>query len=141
RWKEVTAPGQPLNLAEINAKIDELLPVISEAMVRENNRWNTLGDDYDYNITEMKSWLSARMVWLNTKLANAGDCMDPSLPPLVISKIPYHPVPYTGIECNDLEFIEITNNGNQAVDLTGIYFRELGMSYQFPANASIGPNE
>jgi hypothetical protein len=35
------------------------------------------------------------------------------------------------------EFIEITNNGDEEVNLTGMYFRELGVTYQFPDNAHI----
>ena len=36
-----------------------------------------------------------------------------------------------------LEFIEITNNGDEEVDLTGVYFRELGITYSFPDHAQI----
>ena len=35
------------------------------------------------------------------------------------------------------EFIEITNNGDEEVDLTGMYFRELGVTYSFPDHAII----
>jgi hypothetical protein len=47
-------------------------------------------------------------------------------------------MPVDKLESDDLEFIEITNNSNQTVNLTGIYFSELGVSYQFPANSNIG---
>ena len=36
------------------------------------------------------------------------------------------------VEGNKLEFIQINNNGDEDVDLTGIYLRELGVTYQFP---------
>ena len=35
------------------------------------------------------------------------------------------------------EFIEITNNSDEEVDLTGMYFRELGVTYTFPEHAHI----
>jgi hypothetical protein len=40
---------------------------------------------------------------------------------------------------DELEYIEITNNGNQVVPLTGIYFRGTGLVCQIPANSSLGP--
>ncbi len=47
-------------------------------------------------------------------------------------------MPFGNFESDELEFIEITNNGNQNVNLTGFYFSQLGISYQFPANSNIG---
>ena len=38
-------------------------------------------------------------------------------------------------------FIEITNNGDTEVDLTGIYFRELGVTYGFPVGATLAAHE
>ena len=63
------------------------------------------------------------------------------MPPLVISKIHYHPEDYWAIDGDRLEFIEITNHGDATVDLTGIYFRELGISYVFPAGSSVEGHE
>ena len=60
---------------------------------------------------------------------------------MVISKINYHPQDYGNIDGEHLEFIEITNNGDDAVDLTGIYFRELGISYSFPVGSSMEGHE
>jgi len=42
-------------------------------------------------------------------------------------------------EQDDLEYIEITNTGDQTADLTGIYFAGTGLVFQFPPNSSIGP--
>jgi hypothetical protein len=53
----------------------------------------------------------------------------------------YHPsasIEFT--DADDLEYIEITNNGDQTVDLTGVYFAGTGLVYQFPPNSSIGPS-
>jgi len=43
-------------------------------------------------------------------------------------------------DTDDLEFIEITNNCDETVDLTGIYFGGTGFVYQFPADSMLGPN-
>jgi hypothetical protein len=59
----------------------------------------------------------------------------------VISKINYHPSP-TGSypDDDDLEFIEIHNNSDMTVNLTGIYFRGTGLSYVFPSETTLGPH-
>lgn len=46
-----------------------------------------------------------------------------------------------GIDGEEFEFIEITNNGDNEVDLTGVYFRELGITYRFPNGSNIAPHE
>ena len=63
------------------------------------------------------------------------------MPPLVISKIHYHPMDWWGIDGDHLEFVEISNNGDETVDLTGVYFRELGLTYQFPDGATLAGHE
>ena len=83
-------------------------------------------------VNNMKNWLQLRTDWLNQNIGSYDGCSDVDLPPLVISKIHYHPMDWWNIDGNLLEFIEITNNGDEEVDLTGIYFRELGISYQLP---------
>jgi hypothetical protein len=60
------------------------------------------------------------------------------VPSLVISGINYNPGTSEEFpESDDQEFIEITNTGTEAIDLTGVYLSELGVSYQFPADATI----
>jgi hypothetical protein len=85
----------------------------------------------------MKNWLQQRTNWLNQNIGSFDGCSDVDLPPLVISKIHYHPMDWWNIDGDLFEFIEITNNGDEEVDLTGVYFRELGVTYQFPDNAHI----
>ena len=83
----------------------------------------------------MKVWIENRIDWMNNNIGSSDNCEDVSVPNLVISKIHYNPVDDGEYVSEDLEFIEITNNSNQSVNLTGYYLRELGISYQFPANA------
>ena len=48
--------------------------------------------------------------------------------------------PVGSMDSSDFEFIEIKNTGNQLVNLTGIYFNGLGLSYQFPSNSTLAAN-
>lgn len=139
RWLEVSASGQPLNYTVLSNRIDQLVQLIAEAEEREQAKWNTVGD-FAERISSLKNWLLLRTNWLNSKLNNYQACANISVPPLVISKINYHPSPSGSYESDSLEYIEITNNGNVAVNLTGIYFSQLGMSYQFPVNSTIAAN-
>jgi hypothetical protein len=136
RWNELTAANRPLNFDEISDEIDRLVALVSEAMLRENARWRTI-PNHSSEIVNMKSWIQNRINWLNNKLSNFTACSNPAIPQLVISKINYHPAPEDEYSGRDLEFIEITNNSNQTINLTGIYFSELGISYQFPANSTL----
>lgn len=140
RWKEVTASNQPLNYNVISGKIDAVVSLISEAAVRENTRWNTVGN-LQNNADAMKGWLQVRINWMNSKLTDFQSCANPNLAPLVITKIHYNPLKEQDKESNDLEYISITNNSNQSYSLTGFYFQALGISYQFPPNTTIAANQ
>ena len=89
----------------------------------------------------MKTWLQNRYAWLNNEWPLSGNCIPQELPPLVISKINYHPQSQQGFNADELEFIGIVNNSEDTVDAAGVYFRELGISYTFPANSLIAPHE
>ena len=136
RWFELTEPGQPLNYDFVCNRIDEIDALIAEAIPRDNQRWNQMNQHAQY-VNNMKNWLQLRTDWLNQNIGSYDGCSDVDLPPLVISKIHYHPMDWWNIDGDLFEFIEITNNGDEEVDLTGVYFRELGVTYQFPDNAYI----
>ena len=136
RWFELTEPGQPLNYDFVCNRIDEIDALLTEAIARDNQRWNQMNQHTQY-VNNMKTWIQQRINWLNNNIGSDQGCSDIDLPPLVISKIYYHPMDWWGIDGDKLEFIEITNNGDDEVDLTGIYFRELGITYQFPDNAHL----
>jgi spore coat protein CotH len=140
RWFELTEPGQPLNYDRVCSRIDEIDELISEAVARDNQRWNQMNQHTTY-VNNMKTWLQQRTNWLNQNMGSTSSCDDVDLPPLVISKIHYHPMDYWGIDGEEFEFIEITNNGDNEVDLTGVYFRELGITYRFPNGSNIAPHE
>jgi spore coat protein CotH len=136
RWFELTEPGQPLNYDFVCNRIDEIDALITEAVARDNQRWNQMNQHTQY-VNNMKTWIQQRINWLNNNIGSDQACSDVDLPPLVISKIHYHPMDWWNIDGDLFEFIEITNNGDDEVDLTGIYFRELGITYQFPDNAHV----
>ena len=140
RWHELTNAGQPLNYAEVNARIDAIDGLITEAIGRDNQRWGEM-TGHTYSVQQLKNWIQQRIDWLTQNIGPHDHCAEVELPPLVISKIHYHPQDYWGISGDRLEFIEISNNGDEQVSLSGVYFRELGISYSFPPLSSIGPRE
>ena len=140
RWNELNQPGQPLDYVEVCALIDEIDDWILEAIGRDNQRWNQMLSHAN-SVNQTKNWLQQRINWLNANVGSCEACTDVEVPPLVISKINYHPEDWWGIDGERLEFIEISNNGDEDVDLTGIYFRELGVSYCFPAEAVLPARE
>ena len=136
RWFELTEEGMPLDYNLISNRIDKIDAEIAEAISRDNQRWNQMSQHAQY-VNNMKNWLQLRIDWLNDHIGSSQGCSDVDLPPLVISKIHYHPQDWWSIDGDHLEFIEITNNGDDEVDLTGIYFRELGLTYQFPEGSHL----
>ena len=140
RWNTLTAEGEPLNYGTIIDEIDALGNLLAEAKMRENQRWNTL-NNYNQEITDLKAWLQQRIAWINLHLESAEECAFSEVPNLVISEINYHPEDIGDIKGDDLEFIALVNNSESTVNLTGIYFRTLGISYQFPIGATIAPHE
>ena len=140
RWFEVTAVGNPLNYNTICARMDEIDELISEGVARDNQRWNRMGQ-HTSEVQAMKTWLQNRYNWLNSHIGSYNNCDDIDLPPLVISKIHYHPADLDTINGNKLEFIQINNNGDEDVDLTGFYLRELGITYNFPAGSRLAARD
>jgi hypothetical protein len=121
---------------------------LSESQVRELQRWPpqegwpTVADQTD-NIAAMKNWIQNRIDWINSKIGSPLNCLNSSVPDLVISKIHYNPQDdvNAGFSSKELEFIEITNNSSQNINLTGFYIRELGISYQFPVDSMVSGNQ
>lgn len=137
RWNELTQSGAPWNLNAIYALIDTTVVLINEAMLREDQRWNTI-PNFSGEISNLKSWLALRIPWMTTHLGSFSACQNVPVPPLVISKINYHPATSVSFPDEDLlEFIEITNAGLQTIDLSGVYFSGTGLGYQFPAGTQL----
>lgn len=140
RWFELTETNEPLHYETIENLIDETVNLIAESQIREQIRWESV-DTHLENVAEMKVWIQNRISWINSHIGSSANCENVNTPALVISKIHYNPLDDGGFVSKDLEFIEITNNTNQTVNLTGFYIKELGISYQFPANSMIQANQ
>jgi hypothetical protein len=139
RWNELIAPGMPLNLSTLEAFIDMTADSISEAAARDYQRWNKIGS-LTQRIIALKSFIAERISWITANIGPYYACSDVSVPDLVITKIMYHPLPTAQYpDDDDLEFLEIRNNGNTTVNMSGFYFPGTGFIYQFPANSTIGP--
>ncbi|MFT5243638.1 MAG: hypothetical protein ACJA1H_002135 [Glaciecola sp.] len=141
RFDELTQIGEPLSYDYISDLIDSNTALISEALIREDERWDTI-DDFPGEITNMKSWIQERITWMTNNLGDFSNCNAVQTPSLVITKIDYNPQETVAFpESDDLEFIEIQNTGSTVVDLTGVYLVKLGVSYQFLQNATIAAGE
>ena len=140
RWHELTDDDQPLNSESVFAFIDEAIVPITDAIMRDCQRWGKI-DHHESNIDSMKTWITNRINWINTKLDSYEQCENESVPNLVISRINYNPKQTEMTSPDRLEFIEITNNSDEQVNLTGIYFGGLGLSYVFPINSSLLPHK
>ena len=140
RWFEITAEGNPLNYNELCNRIDEIDELITEAVGRDNQRWHKM-TQHASEVQAMKTWIQQRINWLNEHIGSYNNCDDVDLPPLVISKIHYHPMDAEPFDGNQLEFIQINNNSDNEIDLTGIYLRELGITYQFPNGSHLAARD
>tara|TARA_B110001469_G_C9648945_1_gene330158 strand:- start:6504 stop:9107 length:2604 start_codon:yes stop_codon:yes gene_type:complete len=137
RWQELTATGMPLNSVELFAFIDATELIISEAVVRQETHSGTTGE-FDLQIIDIKDFITERIAWISGQLTDTSLCATITTPPLVISKINYNPlVDNPDLDSEDFEFIELTNNSDAPIDLTGIYFGGLGFVYQFADGESI----
>ncbi|HKK42320.1 MAG TPA: CotH kinase family protein [Bacteroidales bacterium] len=133
RWKQLTGAGQALNPVVIDSLIDSGDSTISEAVVRENARWGTSLYHED-EVQKIKTFIRQRETWMTSNLGSCDACSNDYVPKLVIDKIMYFPdSTLTYPSSKDQEFIEITNAGEHAADLTGLYFSGTGFVYQFPA--------
>ena len=139
RWFEVTAPGMPMNYAVICDRIDEIDEWIAEGVARDNQRWHQM-NQHASEVQAMKTWIQQRINWLNQNIGSTNSC-NADIPPLVISRIHYHPADTLGIDGKQLEFIQINNNGDDVVDLTGVYLSELGITYSFPNGSHLAARD
>ena len=98
----------PLNSLEIFTLIDETATLITEAVERQETITGTTGE-FDQQIIDIKNFITERITWLSNELTDTSLCDNVSTPPLVISKINYHPLVDAALNSDDFEFIEIRN--------------------------------
>ncbi|MGE5356322.1 MAG: CotH kinase family protein [Deltaproteobacteria bacterium] len=140
RWNELRSPGNVFDISKMNNLLDSAKILVAEASVNENQRWGTV-PDLNNDIQKIKSFLSARINWMNQQFSPTTSCENVIVPPIVISKIHYKPAVSNDYPVSwSQEFIEISNTSSQEQDLTGLFFSGTGFSYQFPVNARIKAN-
>jgi CotH kinase protein/Lamin Tail Domain len=139
RWFDLTQTGKPLNQTSLNTLIDGTIVLITEAMAREQVRWNTIPNNA-LEISNLKTWVTSRITWVNANIGSPSACLNVVTPPLVITKINYNPTVSGSLSSNNQEFVQITNTGSTPVNLSGIYFLQLGTTYQFPYNSTVAAN-
>jgi hypothetical protein len=106
-------------------------------VAREEVRWGTIGD-HQHAVKFLKDWIHLRVPWMTNHLGSFDICDNVTVPPLVLSRINYHPgTSVTFPDEDDLEFLDITNTGTYDINLTGIYFGGTGLVYQFPAGVTL----
>ncbi len=139
RWNELIQPGMPLNPSAITTFIDQTVSITGEAVIRDYALWGTTGS-YQQQINNIKFFINTRIAWITSNIGPYSECASVPVPPLVITKINYNPAASVEFpQSEDLEFIEITNNGDQTIDMTGIYFGGTGFVYQFPVSSVLHP--
>jgi hypothetical protein len=137
RWNELIMPAQPLNPITIDNFIDQTVSLTGEAVVRNYSAWD-IDENYQQQIADIKSFIDTRISWMTSFLGSYSECSNIQVPQVIINKINYHPsASFEFPESEDLEFIELLNNGDQPADMTGIYFGGTGLVYQFPAGSLI----
>ena len=137
RWNQLILSDQPLKHSNLVILIDNTVNYISEATVRENAKWGTI-PNHAAEIFNLKVFLYFRTNWISSHIGSFSACNAVTTPALVIDKINFNPATSSNFPVsNDLEFIEIKNTGATTINLTGIYFKELGITFKFPANSTI----
>ncbi len=140
RWNELIGPGGVLSADSVFSLIDNTAILITEATDRNNFLWGN-GADMASGISDMKSWINNRISWMNVNMAVSGGCPALENPNLVISKIMYHPDSLPAFpNPKDYEFLEITNNSDKIINLSGYYFAGTGFTYVFPPYSVVGPH-
>ncbi len=139
RWNELLGPGMPLNRTVRDSFIDETVALISEAVVRDCQRWGKIAN-HGTRIAAIKSFMQERVTWITANIGSYSSCSNITVPQLAITKINYHPAISTEFPDSDaMEFLEIRNTGTTTVNLSGVYFTGTGLVYQFPSNSTLGP--
>jgi hypothetical protein len=91
RWQALRAPGAPLDVANIDAKIAAFAGEIAAAKRRDEARWGTVGKyvwpnnyvgaTWSDEVTYLRAWIRRRLAWLDANLP--GSCAGEPTPPAV----------------------------------------------------------
>ena len=124
RWE--SARQQSLSLSRVNTLIDSVVNLLTEAQPRQHTRWPILGEyvwpnpqpiptSYAGEISALKSWLKARLEWIDLALPNGGQCGDWPLDQPGSIAVDVYPNPFRGSGQ-----LYIQSRQNQTVDIEAI---------------------
>jgi hypothetical protein len=128
RWE--SARENTLSLTRINTLIDSVVSLLAEAQPRQHTRWPILGEyvwpnpqpiptTYAGEISALKSWIRARMEWIDLSLPNGGRCGDWPLDQPGSIVVNAYPNPFQGsgqlyIQSRRSQVVDI-----EAIDISG----------------------
>jgi hypothetical protein len=91
RWRDLRAAGKPLDVAQIEARIDKFVAHIKAAKMRDLAKWkniplwvwpnNYVGGSWDDEVKYLKYWIRRRLSWMDANLG--GACATKPAPPAV----------------------------------------------------------
>ncbi|MEZ5013394.1 MAG: CotH kinase family protein [Chitinophagales bacterium] len=142
RWNTLRAG--PLSSDSLNAWIDAQVAYIGDAVERNEDTWNVIGNwvwpnyyvgpSYASEINYFKLWLNARLAWMDTHMPGDPDAEaeTTALETISITEFNYNSDDFN--PSND--WVELHNYGNATVDLSG-----WTLSDETPFNNYVIPNE
>jgi hypothetical protein len=123
RYQELRKPGGPLDVVQMEAKLDAFEKHITRAKVRDQMKWNNIGR-YSWpnnyvgvtwadEIRYLKYWTRRRLAWMDASLP--GTCttqpMPATVPQMTINEPVKEAAARTGICCSgSAKYINIENN-------------------------------
>ena len=146
RFSQLSAPNKPLNVTYIHQFIDSTATIIQDATARDYARWGTempfKRKSFNEEIVYLKNFITQRSAWMTSTLGSFSACASSTVPNVVINEIMFSPKTSTNFTDADAqEFIELKNAGTTVVNLTGVYFKGVGLGYQFPPNTTLAPGQ
>jgi CotH kinase protein len=121
RWKQLRQTS--LGLSHLNFLIDSVASLTTEARQRHFQRWPVLGQyvwpnpepiatSYEGEIETLKTWLAARLKWMDANIPNTGACSDYPAGVKESVIILLYPVPFS-----DKENIIVQSRQNQTINI------------------------
>ena len=128
RWK--AARQNSLSLTRVNQLIDSVNNLLSESQQRHFTRWPILGQyvwpnpnpiptTYAGEISQLRSWISTRLDWIDNNLPNTGACADWPTGKQGTMIVSAYPNPFSGSGQLYIQSKENQTVQMQAVDISG----------------------
>lgn len=146
RWNELR--DNVLDTTKLMNQIDSLVLVLGDAVARNNQRWNVIGNyvwpnyfvgtSYAEEIDYLKEWMKERLIWMDSQLpAGSTSCSSLDEGRIVLTEIMYEPD-----EINDSgDWFEVKNNGTSTINLAYYSFKDENNlnSFRIPVGILLAP--